>query len=91
MPIVLKSRREGVMDNKEFNKEKWDEIQETIMIVGALGLWAGFEVLCFLNESYAAATHTSTTRLALITIATNLFTFKFTKSQLGGVLRNGAK
>ena len=58
----------------------WDELQETIMIVGALGLWAGFEVLCFFNEGYASSPHTDTTRLALITIATNLFTFKFTKS-----------
>ena len=78
------------MDGKDFNKEKWDEIQETIMIVGALALWAGFEILCFFNNEYANSDHTSVTRIALVTIVTNLFTFKFTKSQSGGV-RNATK
>ncbi|MYC74955.1 hypothetical protein F4X10_06620 [Candidatus Poribacteria bacterium] len=58
----------------------WDEIQETIMIVGALGLWGGFETLCFFNTEFAALPHVGTTRTAIITIVTNLFTFKFTKS-----------
>ena len=75
------------------NKETWDEIQETIMVVGALVLWAGFEYLCFTNEKYSIAPHTDTTRLALITIVTNLFTFKFTKStgtpKFGGEKANG--
>ena len=78
------------MDDKDFNKDKWDEIQETIMICGALGLWAGFEILCFFNSEYAGSNHTAGTRIALVTIVTNLFTFKFTKSQSGGG-RNGVK
>ena len=74
--------------------ETWDNIQDTIMIAGALGLWGGFEVLCFMNESFAALGHVNTTRTALITICTNLFTFRFTKSQTsastgGGKANNG--
>ena len=72
------------------DKEQWDELQETIMIAGALILWGGFEVLCFLNHDFSAAPHTTGTRMALVTIVTNLFTFKFTKSQSGGG-RNGVK
>ena len=61
--------------------EVFDEIQETIMIVGALVLWGGFEYLCLVNAEAAGAVHIGVTRTALITIVTNLFTFKFTKSQ----------
>lgn len=63
-----------------WDKETWDEFQETIMIVSALVLYGGFELLCFFNSEYAAAQHTNQTRTALITIVSNLFTFKFTKS-----------
>ena len=63
-------------------KETWDEIQETIMIIGALSLWGGFEYLCYLNSEYAAASHTHTTRLVITNIVNALFTFKFTKSQI---------
>ena len=64
------------------------------MIAGALGLWGGFEVLCFMNETFAGQPHVNTTRTALITICTNLFTFRFTKSQTsagagGGKGNNG--
>jgi len=59
-------------------KELFDEIQETIMIVGALVLWGGFEYLAFKHPNLQNET---VTRTALITIVTNLFTFKFTKSQ----------
>lgn len=64
----------------------WDELQETIMIVGALALWAAFEFLCYTNSDYAEANHTNTTRLVITNIVNALFTFKFTKSQ---VRRNG--
>ena len=67
------------------SKETWEEIQETIMIVGALFLWGSFEYLCFTNPEYASANHTNTTRLVLTNIVNGLFTFKFTKSQI----RNG--
>lgn len=58
-------------------KDLFDEIQETIMIVGALVMWMGFEYLSFKNPNLQ---HETVTRTALITIVTNLFTFKFTKS-----------
>ena len=58
-------------------KEFWDELQETIMIVGALVMWMGFEYLSFKQPNLQ---HETVTRTALITIVTNLFTFKFTKS-----------
>ena len=64
----------------------WDEIQETILTIGGLLLWGGFEVLCFKNPEFAAAPHTQATRIALITICTNMFTYRFTKS-----LPRGAK
>ena len=74
-------------EDKQFNEDKrnpinWDEIQETIMIVGALALWGAFEFLCFLDPEYASANHTNTTRLVLTNIVNGLFTFKFTKSQI---------
>ena len=58
----------------------WDELQDTILIVGALVLWGGFEVLCFLKEQFATSPHTAGTRIALITICTNLFTYRSTRS-----------
>lgn len=61
--------------------ELFDEIQETIMIVGALVLWGGFEYLVLTNKiDSTAQTHIGITRTALISIVSNLFTFKFTKS-----------
>ena len=65
---------------EHWDKETWDEFQETFMIAAALILYGGFEVMCFLSNEYAGATHTNATRMALVTIVTNLFTFKFTKS-----------
>lgn len=63
-------------------REWFDEIQETIMIVGALLLWGGFEYLVMTNKVVEGALpNIGITRTALITIVTNLFTFKFTKSQ----------
>ena len=64
------------MNTKEF----FDEIQETIMIVGALVLWGGFEYICLTKPEVANSVNIAVTRTALITIVTNLFTFKFTKS-----------
>ena len=61
-------------------KEIFDEIQETIMIVGALVLWGVFEYICLTNQAVSNAANIGLTRQALITIVTNLFTFKFTKS-----------
>lgn len=67
--------------NKErWDKETWDEFQETLLMGAALILYAGFELLCFFNEKYAALQHTNVTRTGLLTIITNLFTYKFTKS-----------
>ena len=63
-------------------KENWDELQETLMICGALFLWGAFEFLCYMNSEYAAANHTNTTRLVITNIVNGLFTFKFTKSQI---------
>ena len=60
--------------------EVFDEIQETIMIVGALVIWGGFEYLCLTKPEIASSANIAVTRTALITIVTNLFTFKFTKS-----------
>lgn len=65
---------------KMTGSELFDEIQETIMIVGALSLWGGFEFLCLTNSEVAGSVNVGITRTALITIVTNLFTFKFTKS-----------
>ena len=61
-------------------QELFDEIQETIMILGALILWGGFEYLCLTKSEIASSGNIAVTRTALITIVTNLFTFKFTKS-----------
>lgn len=58
----------------------WDEIQETALTIGGLVLWGGFEYLCFRNPEFASAAHTQATRIALITICTNMFTYRFTKS-----------
>lgn len=69
-----------------WDKEQWDELQETIMIAAALILYGGFEYMCFLNQAYATAPHTNATRLVLTNIVNSLFTFKFTKNQI----RNGA-
>lgn len=55
-----------------------DELQETVMIVGALVLWGLFEF--YLQDS----THATVTRTAIITIVTNIFTYKFTKSSPRG-------
>ena len=65
-------------------KELIDEIQETIMIIGALVLWGGFEYLCLTKSEIASSANIGITRTALITIVTNLFTFKFTKSRPQG-------
>lgn len=65
-------------------KDQWDEFQETMMIAAALILYGGFEIMCFLSSAYADAPHTNSTRMALVTIVTNLFTFKFTKSLPSG-------
>ena len=88
----LISKTSAQLGDEKMNDEKFqliDEIQETIMIVGALVLWGGFEYLCFLHPEVSEMPHASTTRTALITIVTNLFTFKFTKSLPGR--RNGVK
>ena len=63
-------------------KELFDEVQETIMIVGAIGMWMFFEYFCFKNVEYGQTQNATVTRTSLITIITNLFTFKFTKSQI---------
>ena len=65
-----------------WDKETWDEFQETLMIAAALFLWGAFEYLCFRDSEYASANHTNTTRLVLTNIVNSLFTFKFTKSQV---------
>ena len=65
-------------------KEIFDEIQETIMIIGALFLWGMFEYIVLTKPEVSAVPTVAVTRTALITIVTNLFTFKFTKNQSGG-------
>lgn len=69
-------------DNKlkskiEIIKLIFDEVQDTLMIAGAMGMWAAFEFYSIANPEMQ---HETTTRTALITITTNLFTFRFTKS-----------
>ena len=62
-------------------REWFDEIQETLMIIGALALWGGFEYLVLTGKVTANNdSSVSITRTALISIVTNLFTYKFTKS-----------
>ena len=69
--------------------EIFDEIQETLMILGALIIWGGFEYLCLTKPEIASSANIAVTRTALITIVTNLFTFKFTKSlPRGGQSKN---
>ena len=63
-----------------WEKEQWDEFQETLLMCAALVLYGGFEILCFLNTAYAQEPHTATTRTSLFVIVSNLFTYKFTKS-----------
>ena len=59
------------------------------MILGALILWGGFEYLVMTNKvEPSALPNIGITRTALITIVTNLFTFKFTKSLPPGGKRN---
>ena len=70
-------------------REWFDEIQETIMIVGALALWGGFEYFALTKPEIGNANTIAVTRTALITIVTNLFTFKFTKSLPRGGQGNG--
>lgn len=70
-------------------KELFDEVQETIMIIGALVLWGVFEYICLTNQAVSTAENIGITRQALITIVTNLFTYKFTKSLPKGGRNNG--
>ena len=77
---MSEQEQQKFIEQKSTNPVLWDEIQETIMIVGALAMWILFEYFCFLSEGFAGQPHVPVTRTALITIVTNLFTFKFTKS-----------
>lgn len=86
------------MDVKTFSTEKArnkieiiklvaDEVQDTIMIAGVLFLWGMFEYMALTRPDLS---HETITRTALITIVTNLFTFRFTKSSVknnGGQFR----
>lgn len=67
------------------NSAFWDELQETIMIAGALILWGGFEYLVLTGKVTEGSNPSiAITRTALIGIVTNLFTYKFTKSRPRG-------
>lgn len=59
------------------------------MILGALILWGGFEYIALTKPEIGNADTIAVTRTALITIVTNLFTFKFTKSLPPGGKQNG--
>lgn len=65
-------------------KEIFDEIQELILIVGALGIWVAFEYFCFKSEAFGSGSQAGATRTAIITIVTNVFTYIFTKSRPKG-------
>lgn len=65
-------------------KETWDEIQQTILLVLAFGMWIAFEYWCYTNTEYSASTHTSTVRLVLTNIVTGLFAYIYTKSGKNG-------
>ena len=40
------------------NKETWDEIQQTILLLASFGMWVMFEHWCYVNQGYAALPHT---------------------------------
>ena len=77
------------MDDKGFNKEKWDEMQETLMIGGALLLWLLHTAAIVLVSDFADHDASRVTGRFIDSIILMLFTFKFTKSQPGG--RNATK
>lgn len=63
------------------NKETWDEIQQTILLLASFGMWVVFEYWCYQNQAYSNAPHTAAVRLVLTNIVTGLFTYIYTKSQ----------
>ena len=62
------------------NKETWDEIQQTILLLASFGMWVMFEHWCYKNSLYAALPHTGSVRLVLTNLVTGLFTYIYTKS-----------
>jgi len=70
-------------------KETWDEIQQTILLCFAFGMWFIFEYWGYKNAAFAALSHTPAVRLVLTNIVTGLFAYIYTKSQLGGDKPNG--
>jgi len=46
-------------------KETWDEIQQTILLCFAFGMWFIFEYWCYKNAAFAALSHTPAVRLVL--------------------------
>ena len=65
-------------------KETWDELQQTILLVASFGTWIIFEYWCYKNPQYAALPHTGSVRLVLTNLVTGLFTYIYTKSQPSG-------
>ena len=62
-------------------KQTWDEIQQTILLLASFGMWVMFEHWCYVNQGYAALPHTGAVRLVLTNLVTGLFTYIYTKSQ----------
>lgn len=68
------------MSDKKWSKEKWDEFQETLMIIGALMAWLMHgAAVAFVPEfsKTEAAPHIGR---FVDSIVLMVFTFKFTKS-----------
>ena len=66
------------------NKETWDEIQQTMLLVLSFGMWFTFEFWCYRNSEFASASHTTAVRLVLTNIVTGIFAYIYTKSTAGG-------
>ena len=71
------------------NKETWDEIQQTMLLVLSFGMWFTFEFWCYKNPEFGNASHTTAVRLVLTNIVTGIFAYIYTKSTTGDKTNNG--
>ena len=65
-------------------KESWDELQQLVLISGAILMWGGFEILCFLNPEYAATPDSTAKRHFIEKVVLMIVTYVFTRSFPGG-------
>lgn len=66
------------------SKQTWDELQQTLLLILAFGMWIVFEYWCYTKPEFSSASHTTAVRLVLTNIVTGLFAYIYTKSRPGG-------